>query len=41
MPLKKDGQHENVDLSSLPPWFPINCLLKFDGKKDRNDKLID
>ncbi|KRX02221.1 hypothetical protein PPERSA_04843 [Pseudocohnilembus persalinus] len=39
MPPKKK-QEEEIDISQLPEWFAINCVFKFESKKERADKLI-
>jgi len=38
MPPKK--KEEEVDISQLPEWFAINCVLKYEGKLERANKLF-
>ena len=39
MPPKKDAKE--VDVSQLPPLSILKCLLTFDCKKERAQKIID
>lgn len=39
MPPKKGAKEEEIDLDSLPEWFGLNCIFKFDTKKNRADSL--
>ena len=41
MPPKKGAKEEEIDVTTLPPWFAINCILKFDCKKDRANKIVE
>ncbi|EGR30654.1 hypothetical protein IMG5_126590 [Ichthyophthirius multifiliis] len=36
-PKKKE---EEIDLQTLPPWQSLNCMIKFQGKKERMQILI-
>ena len=35
MPPKKKDKEEEIDIDKLPPWFPLNVIIKFDTKKMR------
>lgn len=34
------GKEEEIDISTLPPIVAINCVLKFDSKKERAKNLM-
>jgi hypothetical protein len=36
----KIKKEEEIDITQLPPWFPINVILKFDGKQERAEKVL-
>ncbi|EAR91082.3 hypothetical protein TTHERM_00430030 (macronuclear) [Tetrahymena thermophila SB210] len=39
MPPKKQKEEE-IDISTLPPWFPVNCVIKCQGKKQRMQNFL-
>lgn len=39
MPPKKQKEEE-VEVTSLPPWYPVNCVLKCEGKKSRMQSFL-
>ena len=39
MPPKKQKDDE-IDISTLPPWFAVNCVLKCQGKKTRMQSFL-
>jgi len=40
MKLKKGKEVEQLDLSTLPPWFGMNCIIKFDTKLSRAENIL-
>lgn len=38
--MKSKKKDEDIDISTLPPWFPIACNLNFGTSKERSAKLI-
>ncbi len=41
MPPKVNKKEEEIDINTLPPWFPVNCVLKFETKKARSQKILE
>jgi hypothetical protein len=38
---KKGAKDEVIDINTLPPWAALNCIVKYEGHKERGKRFFE